>query len=262
MPEITEHQPGMFNWVDMMTTDVEGAKRFYSTLLGCESIEYPVDNGFTYTILNRSGKNLAGMSPMMPDMLENGVPSHWNSYVAVASVEDAAAKAASLGATVVVPPMDVMDFGRMTTIIDPTGAALSLWEAKAHIGADIIGEAGAFCWAELYTHDTASAGRFYSDFFGWETEQVQGVGGLPYTLFRSGGDPAAGMLAIQPIWGEVPPHWTVYFGVDDLDAALEQVQAMGGVVEIQPLSIPTVGRISLISDPQQVYVTLIQLEAA
>ena len=154
MAEVSQHEPGMFNWVDLMTTDVESAREFYSQLLGCETVDNPVSDDFVYTLFSRNGKNIAGMSPMMPDMLEQGVPPHWNSYVAVENVEEAAAKAAGLGATVIMPPMDVMEFGRMTSILDPTGAVLNLWEAKAHIGADLIGEPGAFCWAELYTHDT------------------------------------------------------------------------------------------------------------
>ena len=268
MAEVSQHEPGMFNWVDLMTTDVEGAKEFYSTLLGCETVDNPVGDDFVYTLLSRNGKNIAGMSPLMPDMLEHGVPPHWNSYVAVANVEEAAAKAAGLGATLIMPPMDVMDFGRMASIIDPTGAALNLWEAKTHIGVELIGEAGAFCWAELYTHDTEAAGNFYTNLFGWEAQQVEGGGGMPYNLFTSGGpftsggSPVGGMLAIQPIWGEVPPNWTVYFGVENLDAALEKVNALGGSVQVQPMSVPNVGRFSLVTDPQHVYVMLIELEQA
>ncbi len=260
MAEVSRHEPGMFNWVDLMTTDVEGAKSFYSQLLGCETVDNPMGDGFVYTLFTRNGKNIAGLSPMMPEMLEQGVPPHWNSYVAVAKVEEAAEKAANLGATVIVPPMDVFAFGRMASIIDPTGAALGLWEAKAHIGAELIGEPGAFCWAELYTHDTEAASSFYSGLFGWEAQQVQGAGGMPYNLFTSGGAPAAGMLAIQPIWGEVPPNWTVYFAVDNLDEALDKVKAMGGSVQFEPMSVPSIGRLTLITDPQHVYVMLIKLE--
>ena len=239
MAEVSRHEPGMFNWVDLKTTDVGGAREFYTQLLGCETIDNPVDDTFVYTLFSRNGKNIAGMSPMMPDMLEQGVPPHWNSYVAVTNVEEAAARAGSLGATVIMPPMDVMEFGRMASIIDPTGAALNLWEAKAHIGADLIGEPGAFSWAELYTHDTEAAGNFYTSLFGWEgTAGARRWRCMPYNLFTSGGAPAAGMLAIQPIWGEVPPNWTVYFAVENLDEALEKVKAMGGSVQVQPMSIP------------------------
>ena len=262
MAEVTRHEPGMFNWADLMTTDVESAREFYCALLGCETYDNPVGGGFFYTMLRRNGKNIAGMFPLTPEMQAQGIPPCWNSYVAVANVEETAQKAAGLGGTVVVQPMDVMEYGRMASIVDPSGAALGLWEAKTHIGADLIGEAGAFCWAELYTHDTAAAGTFYTSLFGWEAQEVPGPGGMPYNLFTSGGAPAAGMLAIQPIWGEVPPNWTVYFGVENLDAALERAQAMGGKMQIQPMSIPNVGRLTLITDPQHVYVMLIELEQA
>ena len=237
-------------------------RSFYSQLLGCETVDNPMGDGFVYTLFTRNGKNIAGLSQMMPEMQEQGVPSHWNSYVAVENVEEAAAKAAGLGGTVIVPPMDVFAFGRMASIIDPTGAALGLWEAKAHIGVDLIGEPGAFSWTELYTHDTEAASNFYCNLFGWEAQQAQGAGGMPYNLFTSGGAPAAGMLVIQPIWGAVPPNWTVYFAVDNLDTALEKVKAMGGSMQVQPMTVPTIGTLSLVTDPQHVYVMLIELEQA
>ena len=51
MAEVSQHEPGMFNWVDLMTTDVESAKEFYSRLLGCEPVDNPVGDDFFYTML-------------------------------------------------------------------------------------------------------------------------------------------------------------------------------------------------------------------
>ena len=262
MPEVTKHEPGMFNWVDLMTIDAEGAREFYTQLLECESYDNPAGEGHIYTMLARNGKNIAGLSQMTPDMLEQGMNPCWNSYVAVADVEESAVKAASLGGTIIVPPMDIMDVGKMAITADPTGGVLSLWEAKSHIGAQVIGEPGAFGWAELNTHDTAAAAEFYFGLFGWEAQQQEVGEGMPYTVFMSGGAPAAGMVAIQPEWGEVLPNWTVYFVVESLEAALEKVQAMGGSVQKQPMSVPTVGTFALITDPQDVYLMLIELAVA
>ena len=96
----------------------------------------------------------------------------------------------------------------------------------------------------------------------WEAQQQEVGEGMPYTVFMSGGAPAAGMVAIQPEWGEVLPNWTVYFVVESLEAALEKVQAMGGSVQKQPMSVPTVGTFALITDPQDVYLMLIELAVA
>ena len=260
MPEVTKHEPGMFSWVDLMTTDAESAREFYKQLLGCESYDNPAGEGHIYTMLARNGKNIAGLSQMTPDMLEQGMKPCWNSYVAVADVEESAMKAAGLGGTIIVPPMDILDVGRMAITVDPTGGVLSLWEAKSHIGAQVIGEPGSFGWTELYTHDTAAAAEFYFGLFGWEAQQMEvGEGGMPYTVFMSGGAPAAGMLTIQPEWGEVPPNWTVYFIVESLEAALEKVQALGGSVQTPPTSVPTVGTFALITDPQHVHLMLMEL---
>lgn len=272
MPEMTKHEPGMFNWADLMTTDMESATAFYTQLLGCDTRDNPIDGGGVYRFLVKNGKTVAGLFQMTPDMTEQGMSPCWNAYVAVASADDAAKKAADLGG-VVTPPMDVFDFGRMTSVIDPAGAAsaapgrsplvLGLWEAKTHIGAELIGEPGAFCWAELYTNDTAAAAEFYTALFGWERQEIQGVGDTHYAdsvyhMFTSGGAPAGGMLQIRPEWGEMPSNWTVYFGVESLDAAFEQVKALGGEVRMGPMTVPGIGLIGLVSDPQHAYVMLMQ----
>lgn len=263
MPELTKHEPGMFNWVDLMTTDAEGAKSFYAQLLGCETRDNPVGDGSVYTMLTKNGKNVAGLFQMTPDMTEQGMRPCWNAYVAVASVDDAAKKAAELGGVVAVPPMDVLEAGRMASVIDPSGGALGLWEAKTHIGADLIAEPGAFCWAELYTNDTAAAAAFYTGLFGWERQEMQGVGDTHYAdsvyhMFTSGGAPAGGMLQIRPEWGEMPSNWTVYLMVENLDAAFEQVKSTGGNVEMGAMTVPGIGLIGLVSDPQHAYVMLMQ----
>lgn len=265
MPEMTKHEPGMFNWVDLMTTDAEGAKSFYTRLLGCETLDNPVGDGSVYTMLLKNGKSVAGLFQVPPGMEEQMRPC-WNAYVAVASVDDAVKKAEELGGTVVQPPFDVLDAGRTAVVMDPSGGALCLWEAKTQIGAEIIGEPGAFCWAELYTNDTAAVADFYTGLFGWERNEMQGVGDTHYAdsvyhMFTSGGAPAGGMLQIRPEWGEIPPNWTVYFMVENLDAAFEQVKAMGGNVQMGAMTVPGVGLIGLVSDPQHVYVMLMQPEA-
>ena len=67
---------------------------------------------------------------MRPDEKQMGVPPHWNSYVTVANVDEAAKKAQSLGGKVLAPPFDVMDAGRMAVLQDPTGAVFQVWQAE------------------------------------------------------------------------------------------------------------------------------------
>jgi hypothetical protein len=58
------------------------------------------------------------------------VPSQWIPYVYVDDVSASTAKAKSLGATVVADVAEIPDFGWFSVILDPTGAALGLWQPK------------------------------------------------------------------------------------------------------------------------------------
>jgi predicted enzyme related to lactoylglutathione lyase len=58
------------------------------------------------------------------------------------------------------------------------------------------------------------------------------------------------MLAIDPSWGPVPPHWTVYFDVADADATAARAVELGGGVRRPALHVPGVGRIATLADPQ------------
>ena len=157
------------------------------------------------------------------------------------------------------PAFDVMDVGRMAVIADPQGAHFSLWEPKTHIGSQISDEPGAMCWNELSTSDTDAAGAFYSGLFGWSHESSE-MGPMIYTTFKNGDRMAAGMLEINPEWGEVPPHWSIYLTVSDCDASVAKVGELGGKVIEPARDIPEVGRFAMAADPQGAAFALIQLE--
>jgi predicted enzyme related to lactoylglutathione lyase len=61
---------------------------------------------------------------------------------------------------------------------------------------------------------------------------------------------AGGMPMGDQFPAEVPPHWAVYFAVDDTDATAEKAKQLGGQVQVEPMDIPDVGRFAVISDPQ------------
>jgi len=155
-------------------------------------------------------------------------------------------------------PFDVMDIGRMAIIQDPTKAMLAVWQPKTHHGAAVVNEVGAFCWNELLTTDAAAAEKFYTGLFGWTAKTTQ-VGPMPYTEFKKGERPAAGMLTITKEMGDMPPNWMVYFSVDDCDRAVERAKKMGATVVAPPMDIPEVGRMAAILDSQQAAFSVIKL---
>ena len=120
---------GTFVWNELATSDIDGAKAFYSGLLGWTTEDMPMPGGEgTYTIL-KSGDTMAGGMWRMEGEMFEGVPPHWMSYVEVDDVDGATEKAAKLGGKVMQPPFDVEGVGRITVLVDPQGAMIALMKS-------------------------------------------------------------------------------------------------------------------------------------
>ena len=246
MGERTKYAPGTFSWADVTTTDQPAAKEFYTGLFGWEAEDSPVGDGVFYTMMRIGGKAVAAVSPQPQQQRDAGVPPTWNSYITVASADDAASRAGELGATVHAPPFDVMDVGRMAVVQDPQGAFFMVWEPRASIGAELVNGPGALSWNELATNDLDGASKFYGDLFGWEVSPFEGTP-TPYNVVMNEGRGNGGIrdLGDEP----APPHWLVYFGIDDIDAGLTRAEELGGTRLAGPIDI-NIARVGVVRDPQ------------
>ena len=63
-----------------------------------------------------------------------------------------------------------------------------------------------------------------------------------------------------PELGNVPPHWLVYFAVDDTDAKVAQVRELGGKTLLPAMDIPGTGRFAVVQDPQGAAFGIIKLD--
>jgi len=115
---------------------------------------------------------------------------------------------------------------------------------------------GAFSWNELMTTDVPAAIGFYSELFGWTTEEYTGAG-VPYTIVKVAGKEAAGMMKMPPEAQGMPPAWGIYVTVDDVDATAKKAEELGGKILFPPTDIPTVGRFCVIQDPQGAVISAI-----
>jgi predicted enzyme related to lactoylglutathione lyase len=246
MGERTQHAPGTFSWADLTTTDQDAAKTFYAALFGWEIEDLPVSEGVVYSMARVGGKSVAAISPQPQMLRDAGAPPTWNSYVTVADVDATAARAQELGANLLSPPFDVMTAGRMAVVQDPQGAVFMVWQPRDNIGAQLVNAPGALCWNELATPDLDAAQAFYSGLFGWTTQPFEGSP-TPYLMIQSGDRVNGGMRPLDP--PQLPPHWLVYFAVDDLDAALARVEEHGGTKHAGPIELP-MARIAVVADPQ------------
>ena len=248
MPEMTKYEPGTPCWIELATTDIEAAKKFYGDVLGWKEYEVGGEEVGGYTTPMIDGHRVAGMMTQMEEQKKMGVPPHWATYVSVTSADDTTKKVAGLGGTVILEPMDVMDIGRMAVFLDSEGAAICAWQPKQHQGSEIVNEPGTFTWSELYTKDPNKAKAFYSGLFGWKPETHEGP--MNYTEWKVGDRSVGGMIEIAPEMGPMPPNWLTYFAVADTDDTAAKAKKAGGAMMMEPMDIPNVGRFAVIADPQ------------
>ncbi len=191
-------------------------------------------------------------------MKAQGVPPMWNSYVQVDDCETIVKKAQELGAQVTVPTMQVMDAGWLAFLSDPTGGHFAVWQANQHFGAEIVNEPGSLCWNELVTRDIEKAREFYGALFGWSFNEFEGSPSKYYIIQNNDGA-NGGLMEMTAEWGDIPPHWAVYFSVADVDTTVERVKQAGGRIHQEPFDTP-VGRIAVCADVQGAPFSLIRLQ--
>ncbi len=252
MPQVSSYEPGTFCWAELSTTDWRAARKFYTSLFSLDAKETPMgENLPPYVLLQKGGQYVGALYEQTSEQTKQ-VPPNWLSYVSVKSADESAKKAKQLGGKLMKEPFDVFDLGRMTVLVDPQGAVFALWQPEKHIGAAVVNEPGTVCWNELQTSDTGAARKFYTSLFGWGNK----VGG-DYTEWLSGKKSIGGMMKNQA--PNTPPHWLIYFAVDDCDASTKKVQSLGGRVYVQPQEIANVGRFSVVADPQGAAFAMIKL---
>jgi uncharacterized protein len=247
MTNIDKHPPGAFCWVELGTTNQAAAKSFYSALFGWNANDMPMGPGDFYTIFRLEGRDAAAAYTPTPERFP-GVPPHWMLYISVANADDAAARAAQAGGTVLSQPFDVFDVGRMAVLQDPTGATFSLWQPKSHTGIGIAGVDGTLCWADLVTADSTRARQFYASLFGWEIAPGPNDPS-GYLHIKNGETFIGGIPPMGPQPG-VPPHWLLYFLASNCDAQTEKARSLGAKIHFGPMTIENVGRWAVVADPQ------------
>jgi predicted enzyme related to lactoylglutathione lyase len=115
-----------FVHIELSTPNVAKAKEFYGKLFDWKLEDIPMGQGETYTLIGVGEGTGGGMMAVPP-----GAPPGWYAYVSVKDVKAATKKAEELGAKVMKDITEVPNMGWFSFILDPTGCAIALWEAKA-----------------------------------------------------------------------------------------------------------------------------------
>jgi predicted enzyme related to lactoylglutathione lyase len=240
---------GRHIWSELMTTDTKSAETFYDKVVGWTS--EPMGNSpMPYTQFKRSGGT--GVAGLMARPDGMNMPPFWSMYIAVPDFEEAVANVKRLGGSTLSDVINVPSVGRMQMVKDPHGAAFYVMQPEQRQSTpDHDPEIGETSWLELMTTDAPAAMKFYQQLFGWQPGDTHDMGPMgKYYLFNRGGRMMGGMMNKPKEMAQVPPHWAVYFRVDDINAAATRVKANGGKILNGPIEVPGGDWILNAMDPQ------------
>jgi uncharacterized protein len=243
---------GKFTWFDHLSSDPGKARVFYEGLFGW-TVRHLSSTGRPYEMLLNGDDGIGGLFQAPP-----GVPTHWNSYLSVPDVDGKLKEAVAAGGTTLMQPFDFPGVGRAATVADPAGAVVSLWKAVDGDREDrerVL--AGDWEWNELSTPDPVRALAFYEKVFGYTHDEMDmGPQGTYYVLKSADGKARGGVMK-SPQAG-MPAYWMPYVNVEDADKTAARVAPLGGSLLMPPESIPTVGRIAILTDSLGAAIGIIQ----
>ncbi|MEU7056105.1 VOC family protein [Streptomyces sp. NPDC046197] len=229
-------------WAELGTTDLEAAQRFYTEVFGWRAEPDPRQELRGYAIAFVGEAAVAGLGPLY----RPSQPVAWNVSFAVADAETATNKVTDAGGTVIRGPLEVLDEGRLTVALDPSGAAFQMWQAGQFAGAGLFNAPGSLGWVELATRDIKRARDFYTEVFGWSVNASEW-----YTQWGMHGGEFGGMTRIGDRYPpDMPPHWLPYFAVEDVDATTGVAVTAGARTLLEPSSVADGPRIAVLRDPQ------------
>lgn len=230
----TSYLPGEPIWSDLSTPDQAASAAFYGPLLGWTATEpQPEFGGYASFLLD--DRKVAGNVPLMaPEQ-----PPSWTCYVCSHDADETAALVEQGGGTVIAPPMDVGDLGRMAVFLDPAGASFGVWQPGTHTGSELVDQEGTQSWVELLTADPAATAAFYGPVIGWDVKQSP-----EYVELTLDGRSVAGCTDLS----QGTSGWLPSFEVGDPGAKADQAVALGGSV-VLPVTRFDGGSCAIVRDP-------------
>jgi predicted enzyme related to lactoylglutathione lyase len=255
-PASGEHHIGKVVWADLVTPDVEGAKRFYGQLFGWAFRDVPGDPNYTVAWLDDQA--VAGIYLKSIPAGEQHQPS-WLTFLAVKDVKRAAKAATAQGGKVLVQPVSFPHRGRQAVLADPDGAVFAVLAAEGGDPPDYLAAPGQWIWSSVLVSDPKRETAFYHTLFGYEIFDLASdsaahdgaaadTPGQHYVL-ASDDYARAGLHALPADAMKRHPHWMNFVRVTDATVAAQKAVALGGKVLVEPHPDRHGGQVAILADP-------------
>jgi len=254
---------GTFTWLILSTADPASAATFYRKAFGLR--ELPMDNTL---LMMRGDKPIAAVMDYRKNDRIQKEPQNWLPFVRVRDLPQTIERIQAMGGSLLVPIQDA-GIGRGAAVRGVTGEAIGLWETPGNVAGDSpLTDSRVCAWYELVTPDPEKASAFYRAAFGWRIADEGGYTFIGDDTGQFGGivklagdwEDHAFLAAIGRARGEklsVPPHWMVFFTVEDCDAFTDYAESLGAQVTGRPEPLHTVGTFAVLRDPQGVYFSVL-----
>lgn len=129
MPDL-HPTPGHANWLDLTVPDAERVRDFYAAVVGWTFQPVEMGGYSDFSMFAPGGE--APVTGICHALGENAdLPPVWLVYFTVSDVDSAVARCTAGGGTVLRPPGEASEWGRMAVIRDPAGAVCALLEPPA-----------------------------------------------------------------------------------------------------------------------------------
>jgi predicted enzyme related to lactoylglutathione lyase len=246
-PATGVHIPGKFIWADYFTSDVDGAKAFYSALFGWEWRDVVTTPADRYGVFYQDGVPVAGIA-YRPAQDPKRPYGRWIYYVSVDDVAATVKRIEARGGSTLLPPRSYANRGSFAVVTDPESAPFGVLRSSSGDPPDYRSGIGQWLWVGLYANDALAATRFYQTVFGYQVHEPEpAYDVLDYVLSREG-YARAGVRQMSPASG-AHPTWVAYVRVDDVAQATAAALRLGASLLIAPDAAVLNGDLSVIADP-------------
>jgi uncharacterized protein len=249
-PASGEHHVGKVVWADLVTPDLDGAKRFYGALFGWTFRSVPGDSNYALALLD--GEPVAGLFQKALAAGQSQQPA-WLTFLAVRDVDAAQQGAVQHGGKVLFKAHNYPHRGRQVVLADPDGAVFAVLAAEGGDPPDYLAAPGEWIWSSLLVVNPKQETDFYKSLFGYDVYDLASEGGTEdgaqHYILSSDSYARAGLNGLPADSMRRHPHWLNFVRVADAADAAEKAVALGGRVLVEPRIDRHGGRLAILADP-------------
>jgi uncharacterized protein len=246
-PANAEHHVGKVIWVDLVTPDLAGAKRFYSGLFGWTFRDIP-SGAANYAIALLDGRPVAGLFQRTLPPGEHKRPA-WLAFIAVRDVDATMQTALAHGAKVVFEPRNYPQRGRQATFADPEGAVFAVLASGSGDPPDFLAAPGEWLWTSLHVQDPDKDAAFYQTLFGFDVFDVPSDDSREHLILSTDNLARASVNSLPDESPRRHAHWLNFVRVANAASATARVVALGGRVVVEPHMDRQGGNVAVVADP-------------